>query len=357
VESLVLSDGGGSVRGGSLVDEAVQVRSRILGPFGQGLFGACHDVDSLFGVRLSLDLRVGAAFDDRDPRYLTPDEAVLVFDPDRRLVVTRHVSEGEFLRECGDVHVTGGRVVVVRCELDPDLLFDRAERTAESADRPERSRPRVTLLELPGRVDQLVLDRDGPESFALARDDVLDAVQDVPVAVVRQHPVGPQGDVTDDGNLGVQQQLQPVQRLLQSRTPLEPDHAVVVALVEMSLDRVCSLREVGGRGEPRVLWRLVGEVVLAQAFALCRVPTRGKRADELVVGLLPQQVPGPVFPTAEDGAVDLLEDPGGVRVERLSGRLDLRVGPVARLEGSALLGPVLAACNAAAGTGRPPGRV
>ena len=107
----------------------------------------------------------------------------------------------------------------------------------------------VGFLDLTRRENLLVLDGDGANAVPSrlvcpdARDDVIDRIDDVLVPVVAGGAVGLLRGIADDGHGGVDQQVEPVDRLFDVRAPLQPDRAGVLATGQGALHHVGHLSQ------------------------------------------------------------------------------------------------------------------
>ena len=201
------------------------------------------------------------------------------------------------------------------------------------AGRAVAARARVTLLERACREYLLVHDADRTQPRAEAGRDVTRRVHDVPVAVVRKRPVRPLRRYAYEGQVGVEHEAQPVERLLHMRAALQPDEAVVLPGV------YGLLHDVHGAGHRRIRQELaeragaVREEVAPRRLALLRVPRRRQHAHEVVVRDPVQFARRAVVAASGQPPIDLLEQPRRVREERLPPAVvDGRVRQVCILE-------------------------
>lgn len=194
------------------------------------------------------------------------------------------------------------------------------------------ARTGVDLGHVPGRVDEFVDDDAGTDAVLAPfvqgdpGGDELDAVHHVAVAVGAQRLVATLRGVSDERHLGVDEESEPVQGLVDGRASLQPLRAGELARAEDLLDVI------GGQGqvrEARLGLEVVGvvdEEVPSQALGSGTrgVPARGCRAEELEVGDGTQLHGTAVVGEAEP--LDLLVEAPGVRVEGLpcSGRIRVR---------------------------------
>src|SRR6266852_1985866 len=111
----------------------------------------------------------------------------------------------------------------------------RAQDAAVPARDDVAARPRVGLLDVARREHLLVLHEHDPRAIApalvrpYARDDVVDGIDDVLVTVVAELPVRALRGVAADRQRGVDQEIEPVHRLLDAGTALRPDRPSVLS--------------------------------------------------------------------------------------------------------------------------------
>src|SRR5438093_5763488 len=182
------------------------------------------------------------------------------------------------------------------------------------------ARPRVGLLDVARSENLLVLQEHDTRAIApalvrpYAREDVVDGIDDVLVSVVAELPVRALRGVAADRQRGVDQEIEPVDRLLDARTALCPDRPGVIPRGEHALHGIGDTRERRPRRRrPEVIGpvrkevapaHLGGDVALADVGPeLRREPLRvaGRRYHTVAVDLRApgDQVADPLLPDPE----------------------------------------------------------
>src|ERR1041385_1153750 len=111
------------------------------------------------------------------------------------------------------------------------------------------ARAGVALLHVPRVEDLLILDHHHARAVAAllvgpdARGDVGHRVDEVLVAIAADHAVRTLRRIAADGHGYVEQQVEPVGRLLDPRATLRPDGAIVLATPQDPLEVVHDVRE------------------------------------------------------------------------------------------------------------------
>src|SRR5215208_5966279 len=123
----------------------------------------------------------------------------------------------------------------LKCQGGLRGITHAGDHTAMPPGRDIAARPGIALLDLPCTEHHLVLDDHATDLVSAGvvgpdpGEDVLHRLHDVAVAVRAELPVRPLRGVADDGCAGVDQQAEPVTRLLDVRASLQPDRAGVLA--------------------------------------------------------------------------------------------------------------------------------
>src|SRR6266850_6657248 len=170
-----------------------------------------------------------------------------------RVILDRDLNRGDvasgalyaehFSRKACDVHLRLMRVPPRRYigERRRPFMADCADYAAVPAGDGIAARPRIGLLHVSSGENALILDQD--DTYAVvarlvspdARDDEFGRVHQVLVPIVADHAVLPLGGVTADRQRRVDQQIEPVHRLFDSRATLRPDGAGVAPAGEDAL--------------------------------------------------------------------------------------------------------------------------
>src|SRR5262249_18932015 len=136
----------------------------------------------------------------------------------------------------------------------------------------EAARSGVCLLDLARGKDLAVLDAHHTEPVRAdrvppnSRHEIPNCIDDVAVAVVAKGPVRPLRRVANDRNAAVDQQVEPVARLLQVGATIQPDAARVLAVAQRVLDNVRQTSQGGAGGMANEVVRLVREELLAKSL-------------------------------------------------------------------------------------------
>ena len=291
---------------------------------------------------------VAAVLDDgdlRDRRFeqfliAALDPHLDLLDRAAALLHARH-----FGRHARDVHVRQISVLRHRQigQYRIAVVAGRTDDAAVTAGRDIAARPRVGLLHIARRENLLLLDQHHAGAVlaaAVVPDagfDVVDRVDDVLRPVIADLAVRPLRRVAGDRQRGVEQQIEPVDRLLDARRALRPHRADIVAVVEHALHRIDDARERRTRRHRADVIRLVREEVVAARFrrdiALADILALGGRQTLGVTGRRHDAIEVDVRARRDQVAetflvntetVDLLERPRAVRIECLARALDRR---------------------------------
>ena len=192
------------------------------------------------------------------------------------------------------------------------------------------TRTGVAFLHVARGEDALLLDEHDAEAITPrlispgARDDQLGRVDEILVALVADHAVHALRGVAADRQRAVDEEVQPIEGLLDARAALGPDGAGVLAVRKDLLHGVGDLGERAARRIGGEVIRPVGEEVATHHFGRIAllVAGGGRDAKEVDLGARSDQARFAVAVDAE--AVDLLEEPRAVGIERLARALGRR---------------------------------
>ena len=202
--------------------------------------------------------------------------ARFILDRDRNHgdLVSGAVYAEHFGRQACDVHLRLVRVPPRRYigERRRPFMADCAEDAAMPAGDGIAARPGIGLLHVPGGENALILDQDDTDAVVArlvspdARDDEFGRVRQVLVPIVADHAVRPLGSVAADRQRRVDEQIEPVHRLFDSRAALRPDGTGVAAAGEDALHGIGDRRQRRARRRGGEVLGAVGEKVLARHF-------------------------------------------------------------------------------------------
>ena len=198
------------------------------------------------------------------------------------------------------------------------------------------SRPGVFLLHFTSGKDLLSLQHDRANivlSFFVCPypgEDVIDRINDVTVAIIADNAMGTLGGVPGNGELGVNEQVQPIGRPGNIVAALQPDGTRISTRVQSPLNGVGYCGKIF---HPWILAvRRIGEKILSHGLRLNTTGTdigsvgvretlgiaSGREGTkEVKIGFGTQQIGCSASAFSSNAAVDLLEKAGGIREKSL----------------------------------------